>query len=287
MAARRRKHQEHENLERWLLTYADMITLLMAFFIMLYGMSQLDIRKFQAMLGGVRAELGGTGVLSGGAGINSGGASPMGQQSKGFAPRPGAGATTQLRQLMDKSLAELPEQGDIEVVTQGSVVVVRIPADSLRFAPGSAALLPGMAPVLARIGELANRQYCLIRVAGHTCDLPVNSGLYTSNWELSADRARNVALHLVRCQGVAPERLSCMGYADTRPLVPNRDEARRRRNRRVELLLTPQTGNSATVSAAPGASPALDIRPTPVDLLEKLHGTSTTTTGRTTPRQVH
>lgn len=282
MAARRRKHQEHENLERWLLTYADMITLLMAFFIMLYGMSQLDIRKFQAMLGGVRAELGGTGVLIGGAGINSGGASPMAQQSRGFAPRPGPGATAQLRQLVDGSLAELPAGGELEVTTRGDAVVVRIPGDSVHFAAGSAELLPRALAILARIGALANQQHCLILVTGHTCDLPLRTARYASNWELSADRARNVALYFVHHQGIAPERLSCMGYADTRPLVPNRDEASRRRNRRVELALTPQMAAAGTVPMpqAQGAAVARtpDIRPAPVDLRNG---------GPTTARQVH
>ncbi len=291
MAARRRKHEEHENLERWLLTYADMITLLMAFFIMLYGMSQLDIRKFQAMLGGVRAELGGTGVLSGGAGINSGGASPVGQQSRGFAPRPDPGATAQLRQLVDKSLAELPSRGDVEVTTHDDTVVVRIPTDNVHFAPASAELLPGALPVLDRIAELANQQHCLIRVTGHTCDLPLRGGPYGSNWELSADRARNVALYIVRHWGVVPERLSCMGYADTRPLVANRDERSRRRNRRVELALTPQAAMpaGATVQATspvPASRPP-DIRPSPVDLRRQSLTPRSSRVSGVQARQVH
>jgi chemotaxis protein MotB len=296
MAGRRRRQEEHENLERWLLTYADMITLLMAFFIMLYGMSQLDIRKFQAMITGVRAELGGSGVVSGGSGINRGGASALQHKAIGFAPRPAAQATERLQKALHAAISSGAGGEGIEIASQEGAVVMRIPTGA-RFAEGSADLTPGLQRLLDRVGTIVRRDGCAVRIEGHTCDLPIHSVQFPSNWELSSDRARNMGLYLTRHLGLAPERISCMGYADTRPLVPNTSEANRARNRRVEFVLRPQAGASAAdagpavepppegppegppVAPPPAASPApapagvrdkIDLRPPRVDLRRRL-----------------
>ena len=75
-----------------------------------------------------------------------------------------------------------------------------------------------------------------VRIEGHTCDLPIHTARYPSNWELSAQRAINVLTYLVR-KGIDPSRLSAVGYADTRPIVPNIDEEHRRKNRRVDIVI--------------------------------------------------
>lgn len=251
MAGRRRKHEEHENLERWLLTYADMITLLMAFFIMLYSMSQLDIAKFQAMAGALRQELGGSGVLTGSSGVTRGGPSPLKSGGPQLRPRPEFAAAAQLGTAVRQQLDSLRSESGLQVLQRDDTVVIRVPATAVNFAPGSATLTPGMVRILQRVGQIAAKRGLAVRAEGHTCNLPINSAQYPSNWELSADRARNMALFLVRHAGLSPERVSFMGYADTRPLASNTCEANRRQNRRVEFVLTPA---SAAVTARPPAS---------------------------------
>ena len=293
MASRRRRQEEHENLERWLLTYADMITLLMAFFIMLYGMSQLDIRKFQAMIGGVRVELGGSGVVSGGSGINRGGTSALKHKGPGFAPRPAAPTTERLQQALRGAVEGVAGGKGIAITSQEGAVMMRIPADA-RFAAGSASLTPELQRLLDRVGSVVKRDGCAVRIEGHTCDLPIHSARFPSIWELSSDRARNMGLYLTRHLGLAPERISYMGYADTRPVRTNTSEANRRRNRRVEFILRPQAGASEVdtglaveppVAEAPAVEPPaveppaaapavgpdkIDIRPPRVDLRPRL-----------------
>lgn len=254
MAGRRHKHEEHENLERWLLTYADMITLLMAFFIMLYSMSQLDLAKFHAMAGALRQELGGSGVLTGSSGLTQGGPSPLKSGGLQLAPRPELAAASQVQAVVRKQLRDLTADRSVQVLARDDTVVIRVPTTDLLFAPGSATPTPRMVRIATRVGRIARQQGCAVRAEGHTCNLPIRSALYPSNWELSADRARNLALYLVRHSLLPPERVAFMGYADTRPLLPNSSEANRRRNRRVEFVLTPATVPGGSQTVAPDAA---------------------------------
>lgn len=245
MSKRRQKHAEHENAERWLLTYADMITLLMAFFIMLYSMSQLDLKKFAAVAGSVRAELGGTGVLEGATGVGTG--SALGTDTAGIAPSLGPKIGAELKNAVAQAVRQAAPGMGIEVSEVEGAVRVRFPANTVLFASGSAELTPQAARVLQRLVPVLARRQCLVKASGHTDDLPLRGGPYASNWELSSDRARNIALYLVRHRALTSDRCSFMGYADTQPLVPNTSEDNRARNRRVEITIRPlgQSGEAA------------------------------------------
>jgi chemotaxis protein MotB len=263
VSKKRRQHSEEGNVDRWLITYADMITLLMAFFVMLYSMSQIDLKKFAAMAGSVRAELGGTGLLTGSSGVAA--ASATGPTVLGIAPSFAYQVTGKLREATERSLRDVARQTGIEVVSSGEDIVVRIPTSELFFALGSAELTSAMLKVLQRLVKVIRGQQCTVKVEGHTCDLPIRSARYPSNWELSADRARNIALYFAKDGGVPPERLSFMGFADTRPLVPNTTEAQRRRNRRVEITLHPTSlpAPPAPPAPAPAAAPVTPAPPAP------------------------
>lgn len=242
--AKRKKHaEEHENAERWLLTYADMITLLVAFFIMLYSMSQIDLKKFAAMAGSVRAELGGTGTLNGSTGIGEG--AVMGSDAAGVAPFMGPKAAADLKRQVEREVQEITPKAGIKVSTIGDEVHIKMPGNTILFPPGSAELTTAMTALLARLVPLIAKQSCEVRVSGHTCNLAPRSGRYASNWDLSSDRARNVALYLVRHHAVSADNCNFMGYADTRPLFPNSCEANRARNRRVEITLRPLNSGHA------------------------------------------
>lgn len=254
MSKRKQAHEEHENAERWLLTYADMITLLMAFFIMLYSMSQIDIKKFSAVASSVRAELGGTALLTGSTGVGTG--MPMGKDTAGIAPTIGPKVAADLARSINEEIGRLGSGMGIEVSDSGNgEVTISLPGSALLFAPGSAELTAGTLRVLAGMLPAIARRNCQVKVSGHTDDLPLRSSTYASNWELSADRARNIALYLVKHRAVSSDHCSFMGYADTQPLLPNISEANRARNRRVEISLRPLAVRP-TVAVPPTVAPA-------------------------------
>lgn len=254
MSRRRHQAEEHENAERWLLTYADMITLLMAFFIMLYSMSQLDIKKFADMKGSVQAELGSRGMLKGSTAATEAALMPSG--SSGIIPQLGLAASFGLKQALERELAPLAKSAGLGITLKGQDVKVTLPATTLMFPSGKADLSPTMKQLLQKLAAVIARRRCMVKVTGHTCNLPVHNEKYSSNWELSADRARNVAFYLIRQGVVSAADCSFMGLADTQSLAPNTSELNRRRNRRVEISLRPRDEPSAPDSAASTRAPA-------------------------------
>jgi chemotaxis protein MotB len=255
-----RAHEgEHENGERWLLTYADMITLLMAFFIMLYSMSQIDLKKFSAMTGSVQAQLGGTGILEGS--MNSEKGPELRSGSPGIMPSL-SGQPAALKQALDRDLGALTAEAGLKISANADEVKLSLPATTLHFASGSAQPTKSMLRVLQRLAAVLSRIDCAVKVTGHTCNLPVQNTQYQSNWELSADRARNVAFLLIRYGGVSAKYCSFMGMADSQPLAPNDTEAHRALNRRVEITLKSRDGVRATSThtRAVDISPHLDLQ---------------------------
>ncbi|MGD9498094.1 MAG: flagellar motor protein MotB [Armatimonadota bacterium] len=268
-------HGQHEadegNLERWLITYADMITLLMAFFVMMYAMSVVDLEKFQALaqamghaFGAAAAEAGtrgaSAGTLAGGEGLLPGDAPAVGNRAS-LANAIRSGITRDLpRRLRDR----------VEVVHCGGAVTVRLKADAVTFPAGQAALTADARRILDAIGPALTLAQGQVRVEGHTCNLPISTAQFPSNWELSAQRAANVMAYLVRCSGMSPEGISAVGFAASRPLVANTDEAARRRNRRVDIVIL--TGDPLEPAVAGGPPPAAPqpwppgIAPQPVRL---------------------
>ncbi len=231
---------EEQDLERWLITYADMITLLMAFFIMMYAMSVIDLRKFEALahsmgaaFGGAAAETetsrstGGEGLLGGGEALLSGSTARVGNSA------------TLVNRIRADVRSRLPERlrDSVEITHCGGVVTVRIRADSVTFGAGQAALTADARRILDAVGPALRDAGSALRVEGHTCDLPISTARFPSNWELSAQRAANVMAYLIRCCGIPPAKITAAGFAHTRPLVPNRDETSRARNRRVDILI--------------------------------------------------
>lgn len=267
--ARRRKHsEEHENGERWLLTYADMITLLMALFIMLYSMSQLDLKKFDALTGAVQAQLGGTGILKG-----SMNASPGPEQrtgAVGIMPQLG-GSPAALKKKLEKELQPLMASAGLTITSAPDSVTISVPETVMHFAAGSAEPTPAMLAVLKRLAKALSKHRGRVKITGHTCSLPVRNERYQSNWELSADRARNIAFRLIDYGGVRATNCSFMGLADTSPVAANDTEAHRQLNRRVEITLEPlpaavgtQNPNQPADSLSSSntePSRAVDIRP--------------------------
>ncbi len=273
--------EEHANTERWLITYADMITLLMAFFIMMYAMSVVDLQKFEALAHAMGTAFGG-GAREKGAGhpaspgVLGGARAPMGT---GVAA-PLSNRATLVNAIRARVAQSLPPRlrDSVHVVHRGGTVTIRVKADAITFAAGRATLTEDARRILDAIGPALQEADSPIQVEGHTCDLPISTDRFPSNWELSAQRAGYVMAHLVRRGWVPPERISAAGFADTRPLAPNTSEANRRRNRRVDIVVS--TGDrlgakvASTAESPPSDSPdtitldTINLCP-PIDLMAR------------------
>lgn len=268
---RRGGHAEHENEERWLLTYADMLTLMFALFMVLYSISSVNISKFQTLQQSLKAAFSGS-ILSGGKAIMQSGSESTSAHTPATAavpsivpltpsiPKP-TQTTAQVAQQISSALATAgaaaKEQASFRKLQQelnsyarahgfGKQVVavidrqglvVRVLTDKLLFDSGSAHLQSAGLPLLHEIGDLLNvdRRHP-ITVGGNTDNQPIHSAQFPSNWELSTDRATTVVRYLIG-QGVAPQRLAAAGYADLHPLATNATPAGRAENRRVDIVL--------------------------------------------------
>jgi chemotaxis protein MotB len=231
-----RRHTQIEsgqNLDRWLLTYADMITLLTAFFLMLYSMSVMSRGKFTQLASSVRNGFGG--ALDGGPSILSGG----GAHTVANGPQ----RTIQGVSYEDamRNLARFVEQSKlsdkVNVRSDERGVVISLVSDNMLFARGQSALRPQSRPILERVGNVLKSLPNAVQIEGHTCDLPIRTTQFPSNWELSTARAGAVLRIMTEQQGLDSRRFTAAGYADTRPLRPNASEADRTRNRRVDIVI--------------------------------------------------
>ncbi|MHB9025453.1 MAG: OmpA/MotB family protein [Armatimonadota bacterium] len=263
MGRRRKAHEEgHGNSERWLLTYADMITLLMAFFIMMYSMSVLNLAKFNAVAFSIRSGFGG--ILSGR------GPHVLEHEQTGRTDFPAT------RNILGDEAAEIAErrlksfvnennmQTQVEVTLEERGLVISVSTDDLLFSRGSAELSAQANELLERIVALLKTMRQDIMVEGHTCSIPINTREFPSNWELSTARACRV-LRYLGTSGIAERRLSAAGYADTRPRQMNNSEKNRTRNRRVDIVLLTQSHWPGTPNAAATAAATVtpDVVPVP------------------------
>lgn len=249
---------EHENAERWLLTYADMITLLVAFFIMLYSMSVMNVQKFQqlaisvrsgfgsSMMSGEPSVLGNSGV-SGMPSILTNGRQPSEygktQKDSGLeaikqdqAVRQDAHNLDKAYEVMQAYIKKNHLQNVMHAERDERGVVVTVMTDKMLFARGAADLRPEELGLLSKVAAVADTVPNQIRVEGHTDNLPIHTARFPSNWELSTSRA-TVVLRFFEKQGIAPSRLEAAGYAEQHPIVPNDTEAHRGVNRRVEVVI--------------------------------------------------
>lgn len=222
---------------RWLVTYADMITLLLALFIMLYAISTMDIERFKALMEEFQVLFSsGRAVLPGGKGMLKVGA-PESQKPLIVPLLPGKKPEMHDE---EKTVERYVEQSNLEgkvlVHREERGLVISLLTDGVFFELGSATLSPSAKKVLKDLAPVLRQSERLIRVEGHTCNLPIHTAKFPSNWELSVERAMAVVRFLISC-GVKPERLSAIGYGEHRPMVPNTSEENRRLNRRVDIVL--------------------------------------------------
>ncbi len=251
MGKKHKKH-EHVNHERWLVSYADFITLLFAFFVVMFAVSQVDAKKLGRFTESVNVAFQTHGLFrpTAGSPLERGGSAGDSIVPAVVLDRPSLFRYTAASPLA-RSVKEALEER-IDDAGLGSAVglrydprgvVLSLP-EELYFRGGTANLLPDALDELRAIGAALHEHSGTILVEGHTDDAPVRSPLFASNWELSAARAARVVRFLSDELDFESTRLSAVGRADTRPLVENLDEETRAANRRVELVLVTEAGTS-------------------------------------------
>lgn len=222
----------------WLVTYADMVTLLMVFFVLMFSFSEVDVQRFRSILSAFQASLG---VLDGGVQVLSDDAQLEGGTQLDLDDfqlvRPELEA--QLR-FIYSDLQSFVHQRDLQESVQLQLtergVVVRF-ADRILFDLGQAELKPEALEILDQLVEVLREVPNPVRVEGHTDNLPINNERFPSNWELSTARATTVIKQLVEEYGLDPHQFSAAGYGEYRPLVPNDSAENRALNRRVDIVL--------------------------------------------------
>lgn len=219
----------HGNQERWLLTYADLITLLLVFFVVMYSISKADERKFASLNVSLQRAFN-VDVLSGQV------QTAVGGEGGAVSGNSILDDFLGLRAEVNKLAKDLGAENQVNVVLQKEGIAISL-SGSLLFDSGRADLkldptriLDGIA---ARVQGIPNE----IRVEGHTDNIPVGSDLYPTNWELSAARATVVTRYLAEVGGIPPQRLSAQGFAEFRPVADNATREHRALNRRVDILI--------------------------------------------------
>jgi chemotaxis protein MotB len=285
---RRSSHHEeaeHENEERWLLTYADMITLLMTLFMVMFAISSVNTSKFDALSKSLAEALSGK-IVTGGPSIQQTGAEQKTDTASPEPPIPSiqpvvnvdpstsksssssaAGASAhltstsaaareeedfkELKRKIDAYSKEHGLQGELQTEIAHRGLVIRLLTDRVLFASGSAHLEPASAGLLTTIARLLVLEVRHpIVVEGHTDSRPISSPQFPTNWELSTSRSTQVVRFFIR-KGVAARRLQAAGLAAQRPIASNLNAPGRSRNRRVEIVLVRQNSDPSTSTDTP------------------------------------
>ena len=285
--ARKKKPEDHENLERWMVSYADFITLLFAFFVVMYAISSINEGKYRVLsdalvaafrepqkrvdpiqLGEIthssttqstvdiveRPRIAGmpvTIVKTTGPDMQENTAEEaMDEDSRK------ARNIVKIAEAVSRALQQLVDQGLVNVRSGDQWLEVEI-KDSVLYPSGSARLQPEAVPILHKVAEILRPFSNPIRVEGFTDNMPIDTLMYPSNWELSGARAASV-VRLFATEGIDPKRLSALGYGEFRPVATNATAEGRAQNRRVVLVVLADEALARVLDQSPAAetSPA-------------------------------
>lgn len=226
MIKKKNRQEDHGNRDRWLITYADLITLLLIFFIVMYSMSMVDAKKFEQVAASLMSALSGRG--------------PEILDYPGPSIIEGMSGEQLQMETIREQLQEYIDQNNlganIQLYQQERGLVISL-SDTVLFESGRAELTPQAQDIMRKVGVSLAPISNYIRIEGHTDNLPINNAQFPSNWELSAMRATNVLRFLVREADLNPARLSESGYGEYRPIADNNSEAGRALNRRVDIVI--------------------------------------------------
>lgn len=251
--SRRNKKQAHANHERWLVSYADFITLLFAFFVVLYSTSQMDKKKLVRVSAAIQGAFQQLGVFAGStqgstvrieaapAGLGQVNSLDSGLTTPSL-HNTGAGAggggvdLAKLKKDLEEALGDQIQRHEIDMRVTPEGLVVSLSEVGF-FNSGEAELLEDGQSTLARIAKILNDKGFQVRVEGHTDNMPIHNAQFRSNWELSTARATQVVALLVEQHGFDPQQISAAGYSQYRPIASNETVEGRKTNRRVDLVV--------------------------------------------------
>lgn len=245
--AKKKPPEEHENLERWLVSYGDFITLLFATFVVLYALSQIDISEFGKLEDSIKKAFNAPSLLEGSDAMLDGRESILDASAADSVIAPlmleyvSQKYEEQSFREIKESIDEMTKNGDLkgvdaQITDKGLLITFK---DDFLFYSASASLTESAMKTLDNIGVLIGEKFALhyIRVEGHTDSQPINSFMYPSNWELSGARASSIIRYLIQRFKFMPNIFTSVGYSDTRPIVDNKTPENRAKNRRVEILV--------------------------------------------------
>ncbi|MBP2241435.1 chemotaxis protein MotB [Cytobacillus eiseniae] len=242
MRLRRRPSNSVKGAPAWMVTFSDLVTLILVFFILLFSMSQIDMMKFKAISESFQEHFFDfyPSII------------PV-ESPPGVESNMGENENENENEMNEKDLSEeslenllaevqgfLEKNGieDVIIANRTERGVVLVLQEQVLFDPGEATLLEDSNAFLNRVGELLANLPNLVKVEGHTDNIPMSSFRYPSNWELSAARASSVINYLIESHELDSRKFIAVGYADTRPIVSNDVPENRQKNRRVEIIIS-------------------------------------------------
>lgn len=256
--SRRKRPRPHANHERWLVSYADFITLLFAFFVVLYASAQVDQRKVGQLALAIQVAFQELGVFPASTSqvpldtsepmpfssvqviVNAKRNTELGRVS----PSPDTSPDTTADEANLKALQDELQQALLHEIEMHSIALHRESEGlviSLRefgfFDSGAAALKPSALPAVDRIASILASRSCRLRIEGHTDNVPIHTAQMASNWELSTARSTELVRLLIQRNHFAPQRMSAAGYAEYHPIASNDTAQGRAQNRRVDIVI--------------------------------------------------
>lgn len=225
MRRRRHREEEHENVERWMVSYADFVTLLFCFFTAMYAISNVDTSKLGKFVDSMRSAFNVEEKRSNAISVIEG--------VQIFIPAD-VDVESNVKDILGTLVTDSKGAIDVKRDERGVVITV---ADKYFFESGAAGLKENSREVLDTIASALLKNPNMIRIEGHTDNIPIKNQTFPSNWELSSSRAINVVKYFIDNHNIKPERISAIGYAENKPVATNDAPEGRAKNRRVDIVL--------------------------------------------------
>lgn len=268
--ARKKKPEEHENLERWLVSYADFITLMFAFFVVMYSLSSLNEGKYRVLSESLMVAFQNPSALIKQKPEVAAGQKVIMQPQTAIIRKPMADPRTRQQEQKMKGIAKdvmkvmdpLVKEGQVKITQSERGVAIEINA-SVLFSSGDAKLASESIKVLTAVGQVLTQVDNPVQIEGYTDDVPIKSPVFPSNWELSAARASSV-VRLFEENGVDPERMVAVGYGENHPVDSNDTAEGRSRNRRVTVMILNEEQERIGAGNASGTATAASQEPRPL-----------------------
>ncbi len=265
MKKKNKKPDQGPSAERWMLSYADFMTLLMIFFVVMYAMSQVDQTKYNMLSRSLSIAMGGGKTIVGAENTSS-----VKDSVKTVDKATESDESEEQIKMETNKLKQLKKQVDSYLTANGLSQNVSSQIDerglvvslnnTLFFDTGKAEIKPEIQSTLIGIGKMIKQMGNSIRIEGHTDNVPISDSTYASNWQLSCARAANVTQFLQDKVGIKPEKLTSVGYGEYRSVTDNSTDANKAKNRRVDIIIESskfnniEHGNSNSTSGSSTSS---------------------------------